>query len=266
MPPMIRLAHLTSAIILLICCAPALAADVVSMTKPANIVGDLGAMPAIASPADDAQRRINAAVKRLDDKVRKAAADCRKDAAGTPAGADANWSRSVAVTMHGPRFLSYSISDDAFCGGAHPNTSTMAIVYDLQTGQPVDWTKLLPALLTGKVTLSDGMDGTKMVTLSSPVLHALYLAAYRPRSGAAKKDTEDDECREAVASADSGPPAMMAWLDAKENGLAVQFDLAHVVQACADTVVIPAEALRALYAQPVLLDAITAAHSAGQAR
>ena len=55
---------------------------------------------------------------------------------------------------------------------------------------------------------------------------------------------------------------MMAWLDAKAGGLAVQFDLAHVVQACADTAVIPVEALRVLGAQSVLLDALDAAHKA----
>ena len=52
---------------------------------------------------------------------------------------------------------------------------------------------------------------------------------------------------------------MMAWRDAKAGGLTVQFDLPHVVQACADPVVIPAAALEAEGAKPVLLDALAAA-------
>ena len=238
-------------------CAIVHAGDaMVRMAAPAKLLPDVGAMPLIAAPADDAQRRINAAVKRLDDRVRKAVADCRKQ--GIESGLKGtDWSRGVEVTMHGPRFLSYTISDNAFCGGAHPNTSTMAIVYDLQSGQPVDWTKLLPPLLAGKLTLNEGLDGTKMVTLSSPLLHALYLTAYRPRDGAVKKDSDDDACREAVATEGSAP-AMMAWLDAKAGGLAVQFDLPHAVQACADAVVIPAAALRELNASPALLDALAA--------
>ena len=57
-------------------------------------------------------------------------------------------------------------------------------------------------------------------------------------------------------------PAMMAWLDAKAGGLAVEFDLAHAVQACADTVIIPTATLRREGAEPVLIDALDAAHNA----
>ena len=55
---------------------------------------------------------------------------------------------------------------------------------------------------------------------------------------------------------------MMAWLDARAGGLAVQFDLAHVVQACADPVVIPTATLRREGAQPILIKALEAAHQA----
>lgn len=54
---------------------------------------------------------------------------------------------------------------------------------------------------------------------------------------------------------------MMAWLDAKVGGVAVQFDLPHVVQACADDVVIPTKTLREEGVQTVLIDAIEAAHA-----
>lgn len=230
----------------------------VQMAPQPDLKPDLAAMPQIAAPADDAERRINAALKRLDGNVRKAAKSCQADG-----GASSSWTRTIHTPMRGPRFLSVAISDDMFCGGAHPSTGLMAIVYDLTTGAPVDWTTLLPASLTGKVALAEGLDGTKMVTLASKRLLALYLERYRPKDSKAKREGDDNACREVVQETAQGdPPAMMAWPDAKAGGLAVQFDLPHYAQACADTVVIPNAVLRQEGAQPVLTDAIEAAHAA----
>lgn len=227
----------------------------VRLSVPPDLTKDLPAFPLIADPADEAERRINAALRRLDASGVKAAKECKADTKG-----QGSFERGIDATMRGPRFLSFSINDSAFCGGAHPSYGTMAIVYDLTTGSPVDWTSLLPAVLTGTLALQEGSDGTKMVTLASKRLHALYLERYRPKTGNPKMDDADKECREAVAETwDGKPPAMMAWLDAKEGGLAVHFDLAHAVQACADAVVIPAATLRKEGASAVLVDAIEAA-------
>lgn len=101
-----------------------------------------------------------------------------------------------------------------------------------------------------------------MVTLASKRLYALYLKSYRSKTGDAKADAVDEECRQVVAEAGAAaPPPMMAWLDAKAGGLAVEFELAHAVQACVDTVVIPTATLRREGAQPALTDAIEAAHA-----
>jgi len=221
------------------------------LIRPPRIAKDIAAMPQIAHPADDAQRRINAALKRLDTAVAVAAPDCRKDAQG-PDAAAAYWARKVDAPMAGPGYLSIVITDDAFCGGAHPNTATMSIVYDLRTGRPVDWTKLLPPSLTGKIALAKGMDGTRMVTLTSPELLKLYLDAYRHSDSG-----RDPECMDAVTPGD--PPASMVWLDAKQHGLAVQFDLSHVVQNCAIPMIIPASVLRAKGADASMIAAIEAA-------
>ncbi|WP_457104392.1 hypothetical protein [Methylobacterium sp. P5_C11] len=222
-----------------------------------DLAPGLAAMPQIEAPADDAERRINTALKRLDGKVRKAAGQCKAEG-----GVHSSWERGVQVPMRGPRFLSLVINDSWFCGGAHPDTATMSIVYDLTTGAPVDWTTLLPPALTGTIALADGADGTKMVTLASETLHALYRAGYRPKSGDPKRDGDDADCRAAVTETNDGkPPAMMAWLDVGAGGLAVQFDLAHVVQACADPVVIPLSTLQRDGAEPVLTGAIEAARA-----
>ncbi len=184
--------------------------------------------------------------------MRKAIAACQ-DSDGKPG----DWERSIDVPMRGPGYISYVITDSAFCGGAYPNSATMSIVYDLRTGAPVDWTRLLPPALTGKVALQTGMDGTRMVSLSGKRLYELYLAGYHMDGSA----DDQAECKDAVKSASGGDaPAMMAWLDAKAGGLAVQFDLVHAVEACAIPVVIPAAALRTEGVQPALLDSILAAH------
>ena len=93
-------------------------------------------MPLTAQSLDDAERHINTALQRLDRPAARAAHECRTE--GPPS--SGYRSRAVSVTMAGPRFLSIVIVDDAFCGGAHPETATLSLVYDLRTGRPVDWT------------------------------------------------------------------------------------------------------------------------------
>ena len=165
---------------------------------------------------------------------------------------------AVTVTMAGPKFLSFMTSDDVDCGGAHPNTEIVGMVYDMRTGAPVDWARLLPASLVGKLSLVEGEDEVKMVALASPRLNALYRAGYDHGGDPA----EAKECRDAVAGEmEGGPVPMVAWLDAKVGGLAVQFDLPHAVEACAETVVITAAILRREGASPRLLAALAAARA-----
>jgi hypothetical protein len=233
----------------------------VHLVVPPPIAKDAAAMPLIVDPVDDAERSINAAVKRFDASLGKYNAEC-KLSDGAPGGV----SREVAATMRGPGYLSFVIRDIAFCGGPYPSAGTMSIVYDLRTGKPVDWTRLLPPLLTGKVTPAWGMDGTRMVTLASRRLYSLYLAGYDRAISMPGVDLDEKDKEEAIASCketvreEAKPPEMNAWLDAKQGGLAVQFDLAHAVQVCAVPVVIPVATLRAEGASPELLDAIEAAH------
>jgi hypothetical protein len=205
-------------------------------------------MPQIIDPADDAEIRINVPLTRLDENVRKAAGVCKSFD-----GKLGSWERTVEVPMRGPGYVSFVITDNTYCGSAYPNVSTMSIVYDLRTGAPVVWTRLLPVSLTGTLALQEGADGTKIVTLASKRLFGLYLAGYR--SG--DKPADAQECKQAIQdSVGDSPPPMIAWLDAKVGGLAVQFDLPHAVQACEEAVVVPLTTMRSEGAQSVLVDAI----------
>ncbi len=236
---------------------PARGADqTLQLQDPPPVAKEAAAMPLIASPSDAAQTRINAALKRLDLNLSKAIRACKGQN-----GVHGGWVRKVEPTMRGPRYLSYVIRDMAFCGGPYPSIGTMSIVYDLETGVPVDWTRLLPPSISGKVALTAGIDGTRMVTLSSPRLYSLYLSGYDRASRLPGNDIPAEEvatCKEAVR--ETANPPMMVWLDARSGGLAVQFDLPHAVQACAEPVVIPVEVLRADGVNAGLLDAIAAAH------
>ena len=228
-------------------------AGTLTLTRPAALQKDVAAFPKIARPGDPAERRIDEALAVLDAAVPRAIRECRGLSNG-PAASGAYWSRSIAVTMAGPRFISFKVVDDTFCGGAHPNTGLWAVVYDLTTGRPVDWSRFLPPTLTGQVTLEPGMDNIRTVRLASARLHALYLAGY----GATEQGSNPD-CRDAVTQTPDSPPPSSVWLDAAKGGLAVQFDVAHVAQACALPVVIPAASLKAVGASPVLVDALIAA-------
>ncbi len=151
----------------------------------------------IADPVDDAQRRIDAALQHLDAHVRKAVATYKGDD-----GSPGDWGCTVDVPMRGPGYLGFVITDNAFCGVAHPSTATMAILYDLHTGVPVDRTRLLPPSLTGKVALAAGLDDTRarlddtrMVTLASKRSYSRHVAGYDLGSGNAEYRAS---CKEAL--------------------------------------------------------------------
>lgn len=150
------------------------------MLVPLPVAPGLDALPRIAVPQSPGQRRINVALAGLDAAVRTAWTSCKANG-----GKYAEWQRSVEVPMRGPRFLSVVITDDVYCGGLHPNVSVQAVVYDLGTGRPVDWTTLLPPALVGTPTLQQGADA---VRIGSKALSALVLPAYR-------RVQTDPECR-----------------------------------------------------------------------
>ncbi len=224
----------------------------VKLKAPADVADGIAAMPRIVGPTDAAEARINKALDSLDANAVRGLKTC-KAPDGTPGGD----SRNVTAPMRGPGFLSLVIADSAACGGPHPNNGTVAIVYDLTAGTPVDWAKLLPAALVGKQALAENWDGERFVTLTSARLLALFKRFYR------RGDGDQADCLRAIDDEiASGPPQMSAWPDAKGEGLALQFDLPYAVQDCAVPAIIPAAELKRLGASPKLLRALAAAHAA----
>lgn len=164
--------------------------------------------------------------------------------------------RSTTVAMQGPRYLALVADDYSDCGGLHPNDERFALVYDLRTGLPPSWPRLLPGTLARTVSVGAALDATPLGMVDSPALKSIYLAA--AQEAAARVDPGCPETLRQLA----GP--FMLWPDARQGGIAVQPSrLPHAFAACGVPAAIGVAALRRLGARPALLDAITAAHRAG---
>ncbi|MBV8474120.1 MAG: hypothetical protein JO107_02430 [Hyphomicrobiales bacterium] len=212
----------------------------IALTAPAPLAAGVDAFPKL-SAHDAIAGKINAALVKLDQRVRKARAECFTSK-------DADWSRSISVTLRGPRFLSYLVADSMSCGGPHPDASIFALVYDLKNGAPVDWAALLPKSLVERTSLATAADGAAIGVVASKTLTSLYVAGLG-------KDTDPD-CKQALSETDLD---FVVWPDAEAKGLDIQtVSLPHVVQACADVVTIGVEKLRELGVAPSLIEALGA--------
>lgn len=188
------------------------------------------AMPRVMAGTTPAVRaRVNAALAAADARVRAAVSRClRPDPAS--AGLTLEWTRRVSVTQAGPRWLSILASDETWCGGPYPNADVFALVFDLRTGHPPDWTRLLPPSLTGDAVVETAVDGTRIGLVRS--------AALLQRA----RDAAEPECA-GVLDAHSGQ--FMFWPAAGEL-TAVAFGLPHAVAACADELALSQAELRSL--------------------
>lgn len=188
--------------------------------------------------------RINRDLRGTDARVRTAAAACRP-----PGQPRFEWRRTVTATMRGPRFLSL-VAEDHWSCGTYPDASRLALVFDLDTGAPVNWLRLLPRTLAQETATDDYADGTVLGLVKSKTLNRLY------NHGLTKN------CRGALTDDEL---AFQLWPDARADGLVLlTMEVPHAAAVCARSVVIPTRTLRPLGVSPALLDAIDAAHQAGR--
>ncbi len=219
----------------------------VTMRAAKPVAHGIEAFPRIAAPLDAAAVRINHALAGADASVDRLAVDCNHYK---------GWKRNVSVTMRGPRYLSLLARDDWYCGGAYPDTDLTALVYDLATGTPIDWTKLFPANLVPKAEPTPGRGVSDSLYVSSADLWNLYVKA---------SDTPgDDECNKVRKDPTGLDTTLMIWPDAKDDAIdLVAADFPHVVKACSGPATIPTAELRKLGVDATLLDAIDEAHAKG---
>jgi hypothetical protein len=196
--------------------------------------------PAIAA-------KINASLQRLDETVSAADLACRKQFRENLHRRSVDgWERSISVTMKGPSFLSLTANDSTYCGGPHPDSAQFPMVYDLSTGRPVGWLKLLPP--QAKESTDSGADGTPLGLVIWEPLQKLALAQASP------------ECAH-VFDPDA-PPQFALSLDGRTGMLvASPYGLPHVIAACADDIEIDAEQARRLGVSRRITDALNAARA-----
>lgn len=166
-----------------------------------------------------------------------------------------DYRRSVRVTMRGPHYLSLLASTDWFCGGAYPDTSRKILVYDLATGRPADWKKILTPALVDKVVPTTSGDDSDPVLIESSMLWSLYLKRARQTN---------KDCAEVYADPQPLGTLLKVWPNARADGVGLQpSEWPHVVKACAVTITVPVSELRKLGAQAAFLNAIDEAHHRG---
>ncbi|HEX3881587.1 MAG TPA: hypothetical protein VHW66_02920 [Stellaceae bacterium] len=218
----------------------------VTMRAVKPVAHGIEAFPRIGTPRDAAVARINHALAGADASVDRLAVDCNHYK---------GWHRGVQVTMRGPRYVSLLAGDDWYCGGAYPDTDLTALVFDLSTGAPVDWTKLFPPALVDAAGPSPGGGVSDPIFIPTRGLWDLFVKT---------ANSPGDECNEVRNSASDMDTSLMIWPDAKEDGIALaatQFP--HVVKACSGPATVPVAELRKLGVDAALLDAIDEAHAKG---
>jgi hypothetical protein len=221
--------------------APALAPAApaaLQLTSPPPIKKDVATMPRLAQASTPALQQVNASLAKLDDQSRSMIKDC------------SSYSKTVTPTMLGPGYLSLWVNESSDCG-AYPNVAISVFVFDLSTGQAVDWTKFVSG--KGVSNYADsGADGKLGAPLAIiyPALFAKYM----------QKDHPDSDCRRALTAEPGSPQSFILWPEAKDGSVVVEpFDLPHVVQACANDVHLSAEEMKSLGFSQGFLDALAAA-------
>jgi hypothetical protein len=133
----------------------------------------------------------------------------------------------------------------SFAGGGHPNRDSLAMVFDLATGKPVNWMSLIGNSANASVYSDSNSDGTTVGALIVPALRMMTIAK------------ADKECKDAFRN----PQSYQLWPDAKSGTLTAEpFGLPHVVAACADDLALTPDEARKVGFDETLLSAIAQAH------
>jgi hypothetical protein len=214
-----------------------------TLRKSPDLAKGVAAFPRLEG-AGKAVTAINKILDEADTRAAAAAKSCAEDSDGK-----GHWTRDGEVTLRSARFISFRANDDYFCGGPYPDTSVLALVFDLDTGAPVDWKRLIPSV--AERSSETAADETPVDTVSSPELLALF-------NDASTKSGADADCKDAL---DAGEPIQfLIWPGAKTKGLAIAVPgLPHAVRACGGPLTIPADKLKAMRADASLVEAIETA-------
>jgi hypothetical protein len=216
--------------------APA-AAEPVRLQPTAPSHPGIASFPRIVGGASAAARaRIDAALAKAD----------QQPGCEDPGG---DWSRDVSIAMRGPNYVSLLAADDYDCGGAYPDTDAVALVFDLNSGAPINWSAVASPALIQQGAVSDDQP----IEAQSAALWNFYAKA------ATAQDPKD--CADVFSNAPG--TGLTLWPDAKADGLSLMAaDFPHVVKACGPVVTISTAQLKKLGFKASFIAAIDEAHRA----
>ena len=160
----------------------AISQDAVKLLRPKKLSKTADALPRIANP-NPAGVKINHSFDLLDQKAGGLAHSCQ---GLSEEGDEMFYNRSVDITSQGPLFVSVDLTEDIGCGGVHPYINLFTLTYDLRTGEPVRWAKLLTKVHVEEVSVNPGnMQPFPTFGVSSLQLEKLYIAGWK----------DDEQCR-----------------------------------------------------------------------
>jgi hypothetical protein len=243
-PTEARMKSMLVAILVALAAPPAWAASAPPIVrKTPNLAKDAEAFPTLVG-ATTAIARINRALQAANAEQLDEMKDCLRDAPQDGYW----WEQDVETPLLGARFVSFWTHGNDSCGGAHPNFISEALVFDLRTGERVDWKTLLPAELRGKP--GRALDGTPLPPdeIASPAATALFIAE-------SEKEGVGADCKEAFAEQEMH---FELWPDAKAKGLAMRAaNLLHWAEGpCSGPATIPLATLKQLGVNPALIQDI----------
>jgi len=136
-------------------------------------------------------------------------------------GYDGDYMDVTAPTMITRRWLVWVQSSATTCGGAHPDAGQTSTVVDRQTGEIVTlWRWFTPSAAKRE---EPGRDRDAVYEVQPPLLRAIL----------ARTGRQEKECREAIEDQTFWDIALT------RRGFGFTPELPHVVQACADQIVLP---------------------------
>lgn len=235
--------------------APAQSRNSVNFAPERHLRKGVDAWPLIVRASTPAEQKVNAILNQLNERMAKSLIDCDANyrnwakLVDNPLtgsnGVDGDWERKIAVTMTGPRLVSLVAFDNLFCGGAHPDSYTLPMVFDLTTGTQVNWINYIDKSADASTYSDTESDGAIVDALIVPALREMTI---RRASG---------DCEHAFQKAQP----YQLWPDAKSGTLVAEpFDLPHVVAACADALRLTLDQARKLGFDDRVLKAIAQAH------
>jgi len=184
--------------------------------------------PKILAPRNSAVDRANAIISAMNRRAAQALRDCddsyRLDFnLPESASVKADWDRRITVTMRGPRFISMTATETSFCDHSYPINDHAAVVFDMTTGELLNWQKFLPTAAGASETSAESID---RATSTEIVMRSLTeLAVGRA----------DPDCKKALE--DFGYLTFQIWPDTRLGQLMIKATgQPHVTQACEETI------------------------------